>query len=249
MNNLFNSGISIEKMAAFFDGNLSESEMQEVSAIIASNGELNHFVSVSDQIENTIKDHLGDYTIPSELLSEELEIPLIETSRNNPMLAVAACTDADNLCDICCEGYILRHFGIAVSDDILQQESMASGWLTPQGTQLQNIGKLSELHGLNVERKYHATLEDITRALSHGTMVIVSVDEGELTGNIEQEKIEDIMVGKCPDHVVIVSSVDHANQQVTIIDPYTPILSDTYHKETFLDAWDDSNNYMVMITR
>lgn len=249
MDNLFNSGISIEKMAAFLDGNLPASEMQEVSAIIASNGELNHFVSVSDQIENTIKDHPGDYTIPLELLSEELEIPLIETSRNNPMLAVAASNVADNLCDICCEGYILRHFGEDVTDEELQQESIASGWLTSQGTQLQFIGKLSEAHGLNVDRRYHATFDDIANALSQGAIIMVCVDEGELTGNLEQERIEDIMIGKRPDHVVIVSSIDLVNQCLTIIDPYTPMLSDTYQQEKFADAWDDSNNYFIAITR
>lgn len=249
MDNLFNSGISIEKMAAFLDGNLSASEMQKVSTIVSSNDDLRNFVSVSGQIDKNIKDHHEDYNIPSDFLSDELEIPDIEVINNNPMLAVAACTDADNLCDICCEGYILRHFGITVSDDILQQESLSAGWLTSEGTQLQYIGKLSELHGLNVERRYHATLEDIARALSQGAMVMACIDEGELTGNLEQEKMEDIMIGKCPDHVVIISSVDKDKQHVSIIDPYTLHLSDFYPIDQFEDAWEDSEKYMISVYR
>lgn len=236
-------------MAAFLDGNLSASEMQEVSATVASNDELCNFVGLNNQIDKAIKDYPEDFCIPSELLSVELSIPNIENIDDNPILAVAASNVTDNLCDICCEGYILRKLGKNVTDEELQQESIASGWLTSQGTQLQNIGKLSEAHGFNVERKYHATLDDISNALSQDAMVMVCVDEGELTGNLKEEKMEDVMIGKCPDHVVIVSSIDHINQCVTIIDPYTPILSDTYTHERFTDAWDDSNNYMIIITR
>lgn len=236
-------------MAAFLDGNLSACEMEEVSAAIASNGELGRFVGLRRKIDSTLNGYPEGHCLPAELRSEDFDIPNIEAHRQNPILAVAACNDADNLCDISCEGYIIRHFGVAVTDEELQRESIASGWLTSQGTPLQHIGKLSESHGLRVERKYHATMEDIAHALSQGAMVMACVDEGELTGNAEQEIIEDAVIGKRPDHVVIVSSIDRANECLTIIDPYTPILNDTYSQDKFADAWDDSNNYFIAITK
>lgn len=47
MDNLFNSGISIEKMAAFLDGNLSSSEMQGISSLIDNDASLKQIVGAS----------------------------------------------------------------------------------------------------------------------------------------------------------------------------------------------------------
>ena len=78
---------------------------------------------------------------------------------------------------------------------------------------------------------------------------IMSVDEGELIGDEEYEKFEDEVIGGCPDHVVIVVGYDEKNREITIVDPKTTQLEDIYPIERFIDAWDDSNNFMVSIRR
>lgn len=79
MDNLFNSGISIEKMAAFLDGNLSASEMQEMSAIIGGDTILQQIVDVSDTVDDTILSYTdNDIVLPIELQLTDFEIPQID---------------------------------------------------------------------------------------------------------------------------------------------------------------------------
>ena len=54
-------------------------------------------------------------------------------------------------------------------------------------------------------------------------------------------------IGKCPDHVVIVTGFNEEKLEIEIIDPNTPQFSDTYPLDRFMDAWDDSSNYMVTV--
>ena len=77
MDNLFNSGISIEKMAAFLDGNLSIDEMREVSSVIKENPALGKIVDISDIVDDKIIIENYD-TIPEELSSMAFEIPTLE---------------------------------------------------------------------------------------------------------------------------------------------------------------------------
>lgn len=232
-------------MAAFLDGNLCVEEMKNIRDIIKYDSRLCQIVDASDYVDDMISCQSDE--IPTQLLDDDFEIPQIKLSEQYPFTALAAYSMANNLCDIHCEGYILRKFEINVSDDILKAESERSGWLTPNGTQLQYIGELAKLHGLRVERKYHASYQNIVSALVSDCMIMVCVDEGELIGNTEKERIEDIVEGKRPDHVVIVSAIDVEKNEVTIVDPYTPQLNDSYSFTRFQDAWDDSENYMVTI--
>ena len=171
-----------------------------------------------------------------------------EKSRKT-MFAIAADNTIDNLCDIRCEGYALRKLGIEISDEQLKNESIEREWLTDKGTRLMNIGNLCELHGAKVSRQLESNLEDISISLEKKHIVIVSVDEGELVGDVEFEKNEDLLIGRRPDHVVIIESLNEHMQEITIIDPNTPQLSDIYSLERFMDAWDDSYNFMITVSK
>lgn len=171
----------------------------------------------------------------------------IEEKSKKTLFAVAADNTIDNLCDIRCEGYALRTLGVEVSDSQLEQEARENGWLIEEGTRLMNVGRLCELHGIRVTRQLESTIADLEDSLNAQRIVIVSVDEGELVGDLEIEVQEDLQNGRCPDHVVIVSSYDKEDNTVTLIDPNTPQINDTYQLDRFMDAWDDSRNYMISI--
>lgn len=246
MDKLFESNMSIERFAAYLDGNLLDKDMQEVSALIDGDNMLAQIVDAIDVVD--------DYTLstkielPLELQSDNFAIPNVYCNHeeNSAFSAMAALKD-DNLCAIHCEAYALQNYGIDVTLKELITKAKEQGWLTPMGTPLRNIGKISEYYGLFVERRTNASIKDLSECLSKNNIVIVSVDEGELVGDIEYEQFEDAHLGKKPDHVVIVTQINE--DAITIIDPYTPERCDTYSTKRFLDAWDDSNQFVTIINK
>lgn len=106
MDNLFDSGISIEKMAAFLDGNLSASEMQGISSMIDGDASLQKFMAASDIIDDSISAFSpSDVELPQELQTLDFELPSFDgnfhglvplSSEPSPFLddmMVAACAD------------------------------------------------------------------------------------------------------------------------------------------------------------
>lgn len=78
MDKLFNSGISIEEMAAFLDGNLSASDMQKMSSLIEKDDSLKEIIELSDQIDdNLINESSDTFDIPFDILSTEFQLPEI----------------------------------------------------------------------------------------------------------------------------------------------------------------------------
>ena len=79
MDNLFNSGISIEKMAAFLDGNLSKSEMQGISSMIDADASLQKFMDANSVIDESISAFsLSDMGLPQELQTLDFELPSLD---------------------------------------------------------------------------------------------------------------------------------------------------------------------------
>lgn len=252
--------ITNELLAAYAKGNVSEEERLAVRGHLAKNPAdmqtVFEALDVYQDLEEIVcpkrKDNIespghDDFATVHQRLSNFTK-EIKERSRST-MFAIAADNTIDNLCDIRCEGYALRNLRIEVSDDQLEKESREHEWLTEQGTRLVDIGKLCELHGATVSRQLESSLDDILEALQLEKIIIVSVDEGELVGDFEYELQEDKVIGKCPDHVVIVAGYDEEKLEIEIIDPNTPRFSDTYPLDRFMDAWDDSNNYMVSISK
>ena len=250
--------ITNELLAAYAKGNVSEEERLAVRGHLAKNPadmqtvfealdvyhDLEEIVCPKrkDNIDSPGHDDFASQYQRLQKLTKEIK----ERSRST-MFAIAADNTIDNLCDIRCEGYALRILGIEISDEQLEKESRDHEWLTDKGTRLMDIGKLCELHGAAVTRQLETSLDEVLEAIDKKKIVIVSVDEGELVGDLECEQIEDKTIGKCPDHVVIVTGFNEEKLEVEIIDPNTPQFSDTYPLDRFMDAWDDSSNYMVTV--
>lgn len=103
MDSQFISPISIEKFAAYLDGNLSEAEMHSISLLIDGNEDLQEIIDTNDSIEDTYdyNDFVGEADIPNEIERMDFEIPNLDTV-NTPFDSnevysweadIAACAD------------------------------------------------------------------------------------------------------------------------------------------------------------
>lgn len=222
--------ISDEVIAAFLDG---QSSTQETLGILES-------LSVDPELRELLR--------ISQVMDAELGLN-IEDCEFLPMTAMAASFNEDALCCLECEKYILSLYGIPYSEDQVMDEAVQNGWFKENGTALHNVGRHLEAHGLIVTRRYKSSVADLVQALKDDEKVIVAVDGGELLGDREQEIMEDIIVGKIPDHTVVVLSIDEDCHTIRIYDPNSLNSEDEYPLEIFEDAWDDSMNYMVSVSQ
>lgn len=155
-------------------------------------------------------------------------------------------------CAIKAQQIILEQNGITLTEEQLIQESIDNGWYTPgSGTSINDVGNLLELHGLEIERSQGSTIGGIASNLIKGNSVIIGVDSGELWHPGIEEELEDNILGPIPDHALIVSGISvnplTGYQEIMLTDPGTGEVIHSYESDMFLDAWDDSNNFMVVI--
>lgn len=150
----------------------------------------------------------------------------------------------DDTCAIKSQQLILKDFGIEVSEVQLRDEANIYGWYDG-GTSPSDVGKLLELHGVGVSQYDNANIFNLVNELAQGHKVIVGVDSGELwKDNLFDRIFEDAKA----DHALIVSGVDTSNPEdvrVILTDPGTGDLLKDYPMEHFVDAWQDSNCFMV----
>ncbi len=96
-------------------------------------------------------------------------------------------------------------------------------------------------------KEFDYSIDDIDRLLREGKDVIAVVDGGELVGDRNMERMEDKYIGEIPDHAIVVTQVDLEQQTVEVYDPQSENERDTYPMEQFLDAWEDSGRYLVVV--
>lgn len=220
--------IPAELLAAFIDGNASAQECREILETLPYDAELRELLHISQSVDAELS-----------LIPQECE--------HIPMTAMAATCNEKNYCSLECEKYILRKFDIDFDDEQLLKNAITNGWQKKDGTALHNIGRHLEEKGLVVTRRYKCNINDIADALNSNEQIIAAVDGDELLGDRAGEIIEDILIGEIPDHTVVVLSYDDINRTVTVYDPNSPDKEDTYPVEQFIDAWNDSKNYLVTI--
>lgn len=151
----------------------------------------------------------------------------------------------DFTCAVVSQKMILQQFGIEVSEAQLVYEATSGGFLTSEGSAMEDLGRLLESHGVPTHQSFG--VEGLVRELSQGHKVIVGVDSGELWGT--DWSIEDLFIGGRADHALVVSGLD-------LSDPGNPqaVLNDPGHPDgagvrvplgQFLDAWSDSGQFYV----
>lgn len=158
----------------------------------------------------------------------------------------------DDACAIKSQEIVMNAAGLNVTEEELRVEAIQNGWYTPScGTPMEDVGKLMEAHGIEVQQQLHGSMFNLVSELSKGHPVIVGVDSGELWNPGASESFEDIIKGPAADHALIVGGIkfndDFNGGTVNLIDPGTGDFAIGYDAEQFCDAWDDSGNFMVSI--
>ncbi|MBP5715362.1 MAG: C39 family peptidase [Prevotella sp.] len=228
------NNISDELLAAFMDGNTTIEETQMVLDAAAKDEDLQELIELSMQVDK-------------DLDGMDLNLSSSRT-RPLPMLEMAAKNTIDNLCVIKCEGYALRALGKSLTDEELAKVSEEKGWLQDEGTALHCIGQLSGYYGLYVSHRYDCSLDDIKDALENGDVVIAVIDNSELSLLPDFATKNDREYGEKPNHSIVITDMDIEKGVVTFFDPDQKEDNCKYPLETFVGAWNDSSNYLVIIS-
>ena len=148
--------------------------------------------------------------------------------------------EGESSCAVKSQQLILEKFGIEIPESELATEAEAHGWFDPvEGTSPQDVGKLLESHGIEVNRFTDANVFTLQNELCQGHQVIVSVDSNELWYGLD--------VQDAADHALIVSNIDTTdvvNPKVVLTDPGTGYVQ-SYSWHHFADAWEDGSCFMV----
>lgn len=150
-------------------------------------------------------------------------------------------------CAIKSQQLILKDFGIDVTEDQCVQYSKEHGWYN-EGTMPEDVGKLLDAAGVPCSQTVGANVYDLVNELSQGHKIIVGVDSGELWSNSIWDWLKDVFFGDTPDHALIVAGIDMRdpdNPMVIVTDPGTGQPAQPYPLDQFMDAWADSNCFMV----
>lgn len=185
------------------------------------------------------------------LYSEVVLAPTEIGTCNEDVAASPGKQERVDSCAIHAQQHVLYMFGIDIPESSLIKDALLHGEyaiLRESGTVLNDVGNLLERNGIETNRYLNATIANLISELAQGHKVIVGVDSGEFSalGNKFQQVVErhkDILVLQ-PDHAVVVVSVDAQTFDVDIVDPADGKLH-RLPAEIFLDAWEDSGNFMV----
>ena len=215
-----NNHIADEMLAAFLDGNTNAEDTMRVLKAAEQDMELQEIIRIASEVDE-------DMAITGK--------PTII-----PMTAMAAKTRETYLCDIECEEFVLHQFGIEVTHKSLLDMAYKNCWLRDKGMPLYNIGRLLEKNNLSVSRRYNSTIEEVVRLLSAGNQLIAVVDDT-LLGNAQSS------ANQHPNHAVAISSISVETDEIILFNPNTDEELTKYSISSFMEAWRQSNNYLVVI--
>ncbi|MBI4639789.1 MAG: hypothetical protein HY731_03800 [Candidatus Tectomicrobia bacterium] len=150
-------------------------------------------------------------------------------------------------------GIIEEFVGRHVSETEAVYVSVANGWLTPGGTNPDDIGKLLACYGIPNHRVDGASIEQLAWELYHGHKIVVGVDSGGLRDQDPlQATIHNLReaFGLQPaDHAIWVTGLDLSDPhhaKVIVNDSGDPHgAGKAYPLDRFLNAWKDSNFFYV----
>jgi hypothetical protein len=214
--------ISDELLAAFLEGNTSKEETQRILQAMKTDKELQEVLSIA--------------------LNTDKEIPLVYHPNSDsddvlPMLQMAA-LGGENVCAVLCEIFILNQHHIIYNQESLFDTARNKGWLKPEGTPLYCLGNLLAFSGLLINRKFDSSLDDIRQAIAEDCDVMVGVDREKLYA--EEIDLEDLT-----NHAVVVTDINETS--VSIFDPYEAKNISKIPIADFLNAWNESHNYMIKV--
>lgn len=156
-------------------------------------------------------------------------------------------------CAIKSQQLILQDFGIDVSETECVQYCYDHGWYVPGGgTMPENVGKLLVDVGIPCTQRADANIFDLMNEIQQGHKVIVGVDANELWKdgpiNAIMEWLRDVFMGEQANHALIVAGLDYSDPDhpyVILTDPGNGEAGKPYPLDQFMDAWSDSQHFIV----
>lgn len=215
--------ISDELLAAYLDGNTTKEETELVLKALKTDKELQEVLGIALEVEEE-----NAAVIPANISFTEEVLPMLQK----------AALSNENICAVLCEIYILHRRQLPYDEEWLMNTARRKDWLRPEGTPLYCLGNLLAYSGMFVSRKYNSTIEDIQRAIQKDNDVVVGVDREKLYA--EEVDLEDLT-----NHAVVVTHV--GEETVTVFDPYEAPYISNIPLEDFVDAWKESQNYMIQV--
>ena len=215
--------ISDELLAAYLDGNTTKEETELILKALKTDKELQEVLDIALEVE--------------EESAAIVPVNISFTEEVLPMLQKAALSD-ENICAVLCEIFILHRRQLPYDEEWLMNTARRKDWLRPEGTPLYCLGNLLAYSGMFVSRKYNSTIDDIQRAIAKDNDVVVGVDREKLYA--EEVDLEDLT-----NHAVVVTHVGEGT--VTVFDPYEAPYISNIPLEDFVDAWKESQNYMIQV--
>lgn len=132
-----------------------------------------------------------------------------------------------------------------ISEEAVIDFAEQADWYDPrEGSALMDTGNVLEAMGIEVERTFDTTLEDLTQALANGEKIICAVDNMIL----QDARFVDIP-GREANHAVQLVAIDHSdpeNPQIILNDTGVPNGRGVRHDlDVFMAAWKTSGNFAV----
>lgn len=243
--------IEDEELMLYLEGRLNKEEVLSLKKRLRENGELDLLYHLRLSQVACIEAFEEENSIDEEFSKKNtIVVPLNskEESKSkilalNPQRMAAAKLDG-YLCDIECEEYILLSLGYEVTKKTLLDEAYKNKWLKEKGMPLYHIGRLLEKNHLSVNRKYDADINDAILLLSNYKVIAV-VNDAKLGGS-------EVCADQCaanPNHAVVLLDISMDKKTVTLFDPQTGNSTDTYEMDSFVNAWRDSQNFLVIANK
>lgn len=158
-------------------------------------------------------------------------------------------------CGLKSQQIILRDYGIDIPFDDLEQIATEAGFYSENGTHTRDLGKVLEMADIGTHQIQRGTIYDLTNELAQGHRVLVSVDSHELWFNDSLKGkltnwFDDVFHDQRGNHALIVAGIEvnpnNVNDvQVVLTDSGSGNLRIEYPLDQFMDAWKDSNCFMV----
>ncbi len=155
-----------------------------------------------------------------------------------------------NRCAIYAQKFVIEEYlGREVDIEELVDVATENGWFDENsGTTVMNMDNLLDHYGVPNEPSAFNTIEDLTESLNEGHRVIVSVDADEYWMG-EDDDGSVFVPDDGPNHAIEVIGVDTSdpeNPVVIVNDSGTPNGQGLeIPMETFMDAWEDGNCFMI----
>lgn len=186
--------------------------------------------------------------------SEQVALSLSELAEGADLIAGNPETDMENWhmqteqnsCAVCCQEFVAEQLlDREFSEQEMIQYATEQGWYNPEtGTTLNDVGKLLEALGLEVERESGLALSDLVTELESGHKLICGVNNMILENPAFAE-----LPGIKANHAVQVIGIDYSTPEDVRV-----ILNDSgvangrgrnVSADTFVKAWNTSGNFAV----